>query len=257
MTRLGFEDARIARWMVWSGPACCVLGAVGMIMARIVPPPSPAKSGAEIAAMFVDHQVAIRIGLLICLVGFTFWGMWAASVLAMTRRMESGFPVLTYGSMMLVILGASFFLYPLFFWAAAAFRPEAIPADMTRLLNDVAWIAFVFPGFPFCLWFGLLGVAILNDKNATPIFPRWIAWTCFLLVFCIAPAGLIIFFKDGPFAWNGVIGFWELLATFFAWMCLFTVYMFKAISHDEKMLQREPVAAPLAMTTSPSVATYG
>ncbi|MGD9663540.1 MAG: hypothetical protein AB7U63_20045, partial [Porticoccaceae bacterium] len=49
------------------------------------------------------------------------------------------------------------------------------------------------------------------------------------------PVGLIFFFKAGPFAWNGMIGFWIPLLDFFIWMVVMTVFLFKAVNQEKSL----------------------
>jgi hypothetical protein len=72
------------------------------------------------------------------------------------------------------------------------------------------------------------GLDILNDKRPTPMFPRWTAWFSFWAAILFVPAGAVLIFKTGPFAWNGLIAFYIPVITFFAWLMLMSGYGFKA-----------------------------
>jgi hypothetical protein len=47
----------------------------------------------------------------------------------------------------------------------------------------------------------------------------------------IAPAGVVVFFKSGIFAWNGVARFYLQLAACAAWFVM-TIVLMNAVEHD-------------------------
>jgi hypothetical protein len=103
--------------------------------------------------------------------------------------------------------------FPLFFWIAAAYRPDRSP-EVTQALNDIGWVPFIINWPPAVCQAGAVAVAVLADRRPDPVYPRWMGY--FLIWTCIAFTGssLLPFFKSGPFAWNGLFSFW-LAATFF------------------------------------------
>jgi len=46
---------------------------------------------------------------------------------------------------------------------------------------------------------------------------------------------MIIFFKTGPFAWTGIIGFWIPAAVFGVWYIVMTVYLLRAIRDEAEL----------------------
>jgi hypothetical protein len=74
---------------------------------------------------------------------------------------------------------------PGFFWQTAAFRPGRDPV-VTQSWRDAGWLCFVATVLIGIVPFGAVGAAILTDKRASPLFPRWLGylsiWVCVLLV---------------------------------------------------------------------------
>lgn len=87
-----------------------------------------------------------------------------------------------------------------------AYRPGEISPEITQTLYDTAWFIFVMPRPVFGLLLIAQGWAILRDKGLPPICPRWVGYLCFATTIALIPTGFIIFFKDGPFAWSGIVG---------------------------------------------------
>jgi hypothetical protein len=225
------QDLRIhtstAKVMSWSGVVLVIslVLAQGVLMG-FIPPPSPAHSAQEIAQLYIDRKLRIRIGTLIECVGFTFYLTWSMSIVFFMRKMERGMPVLSYTAIANAGGGYVFFLLMPITWAALAFRPETLDPAFLQIANDYVWFVFILSWPPFAVFMILIAVAVLRDQNATPIFPRWVGyfnlWTAVLII----PAGLVEFFKAGPFAYNGEISFWFVWTVFFGWiigMCVITL----------------------------------
>lgn len=103
---------------------------------------------------------------------------------------------------------------------------------------------FTWP--PFGLWMIVIALAILGDKNETGFYPRWAAYYTVWCALALAPASLIAFWKDGPFAYNGAISFWFAFFMFFIWMCTMTYLTLKATTREDRRLTAEPEDKPEA-----------
>jgi hypothetical protein len=81
------------------------------------------------------------------------------------------------------------------------------------------------------------------DKREKPIFPRWFGYFNFWIGIMFIPGELIWFFKTGPFAWNGLVSFWFVVAAFSVWMVLMTYYTAKAIRNqpEQEWTEIDPV----------------
>ncbi|MCX2935066.1 hypothetical protein ORI20_32970, partial [Mycobacterium sp. CVI_P3] len=61
---------------------------------------------------------------------------------------------------------------------------------------------------------------------------RWSGYLSLWTALLLGPAGLVPLFKDGPFAWNGIFGFWCPLTVFCVWVAMITWRLITAINHD-------------------------
>lgn len=228
-------DSAVAKTFVYTGVALVLSLVVtqGWLMG-FIPPPSPALPADELAKIFIERKVGIRIGTLIQCICYTFWSTWAISIAFYIRRMERGIPVLTYASIANIGGGYVFFLLMPITWAALAFRPEELDPHFLQVMNDLVWFIFILSWPPFALFMIFIAVAIFRDYNVPTIFPRWVGffnlWTAVLIV----PAGLIEFFKTGPFAYDGLISFWFVFAVFFGWMLVMSAVTLRAIANDKR-----------------------
>src|SRR5262249_37651148 len=116
-------------------------------------------------------------------------------------------------------------------WIAATYRPE-LDASSVRVLHDTSWLMFVmvFPGYVFQML--CMAIAGFMDDSPNPTWPRWAAYMNFWVAFSGMGGGLAVFFKDGPFAWNGLIGFYLPIAIFAVWLSITTWLLIKSIKRD-------------------------
>ena len=89
---------------------------------------------------------------------------------------------------------------------------------------------------PFGILMVIIAVAIWRDVNATPIFPRWVAYYNVYAALGMAPASFMGLFKTGPLAYNGVLAFWVVAIDFFVWMVVMSIVVLKAIGRDAHRL---------------------
>jgi hypothetical protein len=225
----------IVRVMAWSGVALVVslVVAQGFLM-HFIPPPSPALGAREIAQMYIDRKLPIRFGTLIECIGFTFYLTWSMSIVFFMRKMERGMPILSYTAIANAGGGYVFFLLMPITWAVLAFRPETLDPAFLQIANDFVWFVFILSWPPFALFMVLIAIAVLTDKSPEPVFPRWVGylnvWTAVLIV----PAGLIEFFKTGPFAYDGVISFWFVWLVFFGWIMGMAAVVMRACTVEKR-----------------------
>jgi hypothetical protein len=114
-----------------------------------------------------------------------------------------------------------------------AFRPER-PPELTVLMNDASWITAVLPWPPAFMENTVIAIAILMDRGAVKVFPRWVAWMNFFVSGAFLPATMLIFVKSGPFAWNGLFGFLIPGTVFTAWFVFMTWALLRAIGQEER-----------------------
>jgi hypothetical protein len=218
---------RVCTWCFWVMTLLLLVGLV--LVGHFIPPVHPSASAAEVAAFYQNHTTAIRLSVLLQCVALAFWIPWGSAVAVLTRRVERGVPILTY--CMIVFCGASVtinYLYALA-WAVASFRPER-PAEITRTFNDFGWVCFQVPWAPYSIWTVLVAIVAFTDRDDVPLFPRWFGYLSIWACIDMVPAGLMIFFKEGPFAFNGLITLYFVLAVFFGWAIVLTFLMLRAIN---------------------------
>jgi len=217
---------------IWAGPAMGVLFVLGFLIAGFFPPPSPDQTAAEVAAMIDRDRTAIRLGIVLCLASCGLLMPFMTAFTVQMRRIEGTRPILAYTQLALATMATIEFVIPYVFMLVSTYRPDTDP-DVTRALFDLSWFFFLGVICTFVLQLAIFGVAILMDKREQPIFPRWLGYTNLWLSLMFTPASFIVFFKDGPFAWNGVFVWWVPVTAFLVWFLPNFTMLLKAVDMDD------------------------
>ena len=162
----------------------------------------------------------------------------------MLRIERSQFPALSILQAISAGLGAVFFAISPLVWLAIAYR-SGHASDTVGILNDFAWISWIVSWPFFFVQAGALGLCVLMFGGS--VIPRWVGYLSVWFAVSMFPASAIVFFYDGPLAWNGVFGLYLPLAIFAAWYNVLSYYLLKAIRSEAK----EPATlAPACVLTS-------
>lgn len=229
---------------VLAGPIM-VIGWVGALifLAGFIPPPSPGDSAQEILEQFRDDTDAIRIGLIVSVFASALLIPWSVVVGVQMARIEGRRPVLAITSVLSGVCLCIEFIIPLMIWQTAAYRPTPERIDIVHTLNDMSWLMFVGVVSSACIQMAAWGIAILVDDRPEPLFPRWTGYFSLWAALLLTPAGLIVLFKDGPFTWNGLIGFWIPASTWCIWVLTMTWFLHRAVKGDVGDEVGRPVSA--------------
>ncbi len=226
-------DTKLQRLSAWSALAFLGVFFIGWaILGGYLPPPSPLASADEIAAFYGKNSNVLKAGLVIVQFSAIFYFPWIAVLSARLKSIPGVSPVCIYTQLIGGLIGIFAIMLPYFFWVAAAFRPERDPA-LLLLLNDLGWLIFSMTFAPFVAQNLAVAFAIFSDTRAQPLFPRWVAYATLWVAFTFLPAGFILFFKSGPFAWTGLIGFWIPLSAFSVWTLGMMALILKSLPREE------------------------
>jgi hypothetical protein len=247
-------NTKVAKAFVWSA----VVLVAGLIVAQgvlmhFVPGIDPNLTAEQVKQHFIDRRFEIQIGSILQIISWSFWATWGIVVTVFIRKMERGYPFLTYASIALVGGGSVFFLLIPMTWAVCAFRAPEMAPQIIQFANDWVWFDWLFTWPPFSIWFFVIAAAIFTDHNVPSIYPRWVAYLNLWCGFLIFPAALIAFFHTGPFAYNGIGAFWFPVVMFFGEIVVMIIVSMRVIDQQAAKLQAEANAGgPTVPTPSPT-----
>jgi hypothetical protein len=220
---------------LWLGMAMMPLFLLGFgLLAHFIPPPAPGHSARWVADFYAGHRTGIRAGMFVATVAGALLCFLFAAIATQLKRIEGQHATLMYVQLIAGACTVIEFILPPLFWQNAAFRSERA-ATTVQTLNDLAWLPFLGITGTLIAQQLVIAVAALRDTRTDPVFPRWVGYANLWAAVGIAPASFVVFFHDGPLAWNGVLAWWLVLVDFFAWMCV----MAYALTHAIKQQERE------------------
>jgi hypothetical protein len=223
-------EAKVQRVLIWTGPAMMVfwVGAF-LLVAGFIPPSDPGATAERIVQMYASHTGAIKIGMVFSMLGSALLVPFGVAISGQIKRIDGGRALADVQMVSCALLSLEF-ITPIAVWMAASFIFDTSPPQVTHAVHQLGWVLFMT--VIWSLWVQLIaiGVAILIDRRPEPILPRWLGYLSFWVSILIIPAGIVLFFKTGPFAWNGIIGFFCPLVAFSAWIISMTLVVHKALN---------------------------
>ncbi|HEX6391644.1 MAG TPA: hypothetical protein VFZ89_19420 [Solirubrobacteraceae bacterium] len=205
-----FEAAkhRIRMACIWSWVPCIVVFGISFgLIAGFLPPTGESWSAQRVAEFYAEDRTAIRIGLIGAMFGsallLPFFTVVSREMRAIEGRDALLAPIQFGGAVVLV----TFFQIICLLWLLASFRPEA-DAGLIRAATDYGWLTWTILIPTYMLQFIAMAIAGFIDPRPQPLWPRWAAYMN-LWVATLGAGGICaVFFKTGPFSWNGIIGWW-------------------------------------------------
>ena len=222
-------EQKVQRVLIWTGPAMLILWLGAFVfIAGFMPPSAPSDTAAQVVARYARDHTGIKIGMVISMLGSALLVPWAVAISGQLKRIK-GAKALADVQMASCALLSLEFITPIAVWMAASFRYDGRGAEITQALHDLGWILFVT--VIWSLWVQLIaiGAAILIDRSAEPVLPRWLGYLQIWVAMLILPAGVVLFFKTGPFAWNGLVGIYIPLVGFAVWIIATTAVVNRAL----------------------------
>ncbi|WP_179467908.1 hypothetical protein [Mycolicibacterium vinylchloridicum] len=229
----------IQRTMAICGAAFVLLLFPSIIMIGLLPPMSPLRTADQVAQFWSTNTGLKRVGLVIMLAAAGLQAPFGALMAVRIRQMEgSRYSALAYTQLVGTGLAVVAILMPTFAFAAASYRPERDP-EITQALNDLGWLPFVMNWPAATIQCLVIGFAIFGAK--TMIWPRWLGYFNVWCAFIFAAGGLVVLFKDGVFAWNGLLAFWLVAVFFGVWFLVMSWQLWVTAPSDDETHTAEGV----------------
>ena len=199
------------------------------LVAGWIPPPTPDQSQADIASIFDDHE-RVRVAAAMFFFGGAFFVAPCAVMAIQMRRIEGPNAVMALIQIVSAAIGVVALQIPGALWLAISFR-DGIDPTTVAALNDVAWFFLLGAVGSAVMQNAALAACILGSDGS--VYPRWLGYVNLWLISGLLFGILIPFFKTGPLAWDGALGFWVVAIDFFVWVFVMWTLTAKAVNSEE------------------------
>jgi len=221
------ENPKLDQWICfWSIPVFYVLfGIIFVMLGRIMPPPTPTMSTADIVAFMTSPNLSLAVVLLALSLGM--YALNSGLMLTQMKRMEGVSPALRYAYIaVLGVGGLPGCLFPGYMFALGAFRPEYDP-DILAMLYDLGFLCFVGSLGCFVIQYVVFTIAVFLDRRG--IFPRWLGYFSIWTLVTELVATPVFVTQTGPYAWDGLLAFYQGTVIWVTWQTCVTICLYKAI----------------------------
>ncbi|TDO18464.1 hypothetical protein EV580_1651 [Mycobacterium sp. BK086] len=223
-------EMRVQRVLIWSGVGMIVVWLAAFVfVAGFIPPSPPSSTSDAIVRLYDSNTVGIKLGMVIAMFGSALLVPFGVAVSGQLKRID-GARALADVQMVSCALLSLEFITPIGVWMATSFRVGGRSAEVTEAMHDLGWILFMTVIWSLFVQLIAIGAAILIDRSAAPVLPRWLGYLNFWVALLIIPAGTVLFFKSGPLAWNGVVGIYIPIAVFAIWFASMTTVIHKKLT---------------------------
>jgi hypothetical protein len=220
------ETSAVERAFVWVGFAGMAVCFIGIGVADLLPPPSPDQTADQIADFYQSETNAFRIGTICMGFGGMLITPWMAVIARRLHRIPEHGPFAGYCFLGLGMLLMYQIVMPITTGQAVAFRTER-PVEDTAALSDLFMIQLISPSYVYIVQLIVMGVAVLADTSAVLRFPRWVGYLSLWVAAGSFFSVVVLFFKTGPFAWDGLFGWWIPLLVFGTWVVAVSVTLLR------------------------------
>lgn len=225
---------RLWKACAWAGPVYVVGESLSWAgIGRFLPPPAEYWTALEVTQFYLDHNLSIRVGMMLTLMFAPLYYIWSVAVSRLMMRAEgsdhicSTVELLGGFATVIVTFGA---VVP---WLSCSFDTALKDPQDIKAMNDLGWMCFNPTALVTFFQFIAFGIAFLSDKRSQPLIPRWMAWFSFAMAFTLLLALLTPLFRTGPFAWHGLFTYYIGLGGYFLWIIVACYQVLRGVARLE------------------------
>ncbi len=199
------------------------------VLARNMPPAGADLEAAQIAAHYMEHRMALIVGMSVCMVGSACYMTWGTAISRIMRRIEGSDGILSNVEMMGAGVTAVFPIVACGMWLTGALEVGKVPDWMIHVLYTMGWMIIDLAYMVTTFQIYAISTIFLRDTREKKLVPAWVCWWGYITCIAFFPVSLIPFFKTGPFAFHGFINFWIAFPTWYIFVFAVSFYGIKAV----------------------------
>lgn len=224
------ENIASQKFGLWCSFIFAALTVIGWLGIAHFYAPAPADLGLDATKVWFteEHRWGTIIGCSIFYVACGFLVPASIQFAIMLARIEGRAPLWSITTGVCGIFISLIIFMNACAWIVAAYRPET-GADVIQSWYDWAWFAFLLGWIYLAFEMVATAVVELMDKRAQPMIPRWFTWLTFAGAASLLTAAGPAFFKSGPFAYHGFLGFYLPMFVWGTYLIGTTWFMLKEL----------------------------
>ena len=237
---------------VWSWAPCVLLFVIAFgLIGGFIPPTGENWSAEYVAAFYDENRTGIRIGLIGAMFATALLLPFYMAISDEIRRIEGRRPLLAPIQFGAAVVLVTFFQIICLLWLLASFRPEA-DAQIIRAATDYGWLVWTILIPTISMQWLCMAIASFVDSATLPVWPRWAGYTFIMVSITNAGGICAVFFKTGPFSWNGLIGWWLPTVTY---ALVMTMSMWLMHKHETRAPTQSAARTEPTVELHPAAAT--
>jgi hypothetical protein len=218
----------------WSGPIFlaaffCLWGLLG----ENIPPFSPNATPIEVKQHYLDHRLAILIGMSVCLSLTAMYMVWGVVTSRVMRRVAGPNEMLSRLEMMGATITCAPIMTACAMWLTAAHEVNYLSPGVLHMLYWMGWLLIDLAYMVTSFEIAACSICFMRDKREKKLVPDYVSWWGWVTVASFFVVNAIPFVTTGPLAFDGVISFWIAFFTWFFWIPGMSYYIIKAIPRLE------------------------
>src|ERR1700674_91077 len=199
-------DYAMWKLLAWCGPIfMAIFFFFWGVLAKNMPPAGADLNAMQIAAHYLENNMAIRIGMSVCMVGAAFYMAWGCAVSKVMRRIEGPDGILSNLEMMGATITVAFPIVACGCWLTASMETGLLPPEIIHMLYFLGWMIIDLAYMVTTFQILAVSIVFLRDRRSVPLMPAWVSWWGFFTCAVFFPVSLIPFFRSGPFAFHGLV----------------------------------------------------
>src|SRR5574340_360233 len=231
-TRIGSMPIPYGIWkfMGWSGPIFMAAFVVLWgILAGNIPPFPPSATPLEVKAHYLDHRLAIMIGMSVCLTVTAFYMLWGNAISNVMQRVEGRDGLLSKVEMMGATITCAPIMTACALWLTAAHEVDSLSPEVLHMLYWGGWLLIDLAYLVTSWQIAASSIVFSRDTREKPLVPSWVCWWGWVTFASFFVVNAIPFVTTGPLAFNGLISFWIAFFTWFIWCPALSYYVIGAV----------------------------
>ena len=196
--------------------------------------PAPADIGMEATKVWFTetYQWQTILGCTIFYIGAGLLTPGSIQFAIMLAKIEGRYPLWSITTGVCGIFISLIIFFNCCAWIVTAYRPE-YGADVIQAWYDWSWFAFLLGWIYLAIEMIATGVVELMDKREVPMIPRWFTWATFAGAASLLTAMGPAFFKSGPFAYHGLLGFYLPVVVWGTYLVGTTIFMMRELDRQD------------------------